>query len=175
MTGISNSLKPSAMFEISMKNILFATDFSEKSAVALTYAQPIARKYGSHLFAAHVLPDLGLPSSIHEGLHALGVRPAAEDNDALTNLHARLSDIPHEMLSRRGDVWMELSKIVESNKIDLIVAGTHGRTGVGKTLMGSVAEKIFRHASCPVLTVGPSVSAEPDSIETCMKYFSRPT
>jgi nucleotide-binding universal stress UspA family protein len=53
---------------------------------------------------------------------------------------------------------------VETNGIDLIVMGTHGRGGVGKLLMGSVAETVFRRASCPVLTVGPAVSAERESI-----------
>lgn len=71
--------------------------------------------------------------------------------------------MPH-FIARKGDVWTKLSRIVETNRIDLIVAGTHGRSGVGKLLMGSVAGKIFRRASCPGLTVGPAVSGEPDTI-----------
>ena len=69
-----------------------------------------------------------------------------------------------EIVTRTGDVWAELSEVIRAEDIDLVVIGTHGRTGVGKLLMGSVAEKIFRHAPCPVLTVGPQVSGEPDSI-----------
>jgi nucleotide-binding universal stress UspA family protein len=53
---------------------------------------------------------------------------------------------------------MNLGSVIEANEIDLIVLGTHGRTGLGKFLLGSVAENILRHAPCPVLTVGPKVS-----------------
>jgi len=59
---------------------------------------------------------------------------------------------------RHGQVWYNLAGIVEENKVDLIVLGTHGRTGFGKLLLGSVAENILRHAPCPVLTVGPRVT-----------------
>src|SRR6202165_2369410 len=155
----------SAEFTISLRNILFATDFSRQSALALTYALPITHKYGSKVYATHVMPEqIGLPASAREGLQAIGVQRASDTHDALASLRIQLSSIPHEILSRKGDIWTELSKIVETNKIDLIVAGTHGRSGVGKLLMGSVAEKIFRRASCPVFTVGPAVSGEPDSI-----------
>ena len=55
-------------------------------------------------------------------------------------------------------MWKNLAGIVDENQIDLIVVGTHGRSGLGKLLLGSVAEDILRHAPCPVLTVGPKVS-----------------
>ncbi len=61
-------------------------------------------------------------------------------------------------------MWTELSRITRDKGVDLIVLGTHGRTGAGKLLMGSVAEAIFRQAPCPVLTVGPEVAGEPASI-----------
>ena len=150
---------------LSVKNILFATDFSRQSSLALTFALPITRKYGATIYAAHVVPEqIGLPVSAREGLQAIGVQRGNDTQESVEGLRAELSTIPHEILSRKGDVWTELSKIVETNKIDLIVTGTHGRSGVGKLLMGSVAEKIFRRASCPVLTVGPGVSREPDSV-----------
>jgi nucleotide-binding universal stress UspA family protein len=57
-------------------------------------------------------------------------------------------------------LWPVLSKLVQEHEIDMIVAGTHGRTGFRKLLMGSVAQEIFRNAPCPVLTVGPKVRAE---------------
>jgi nucleotide-binding universal stress UspA family protein len=59
---------------------------------------------------------------------------------------------------RHGQVWTNLSSIVKENAIDLIVAGSHGRTGLEKLLLGSVAEDIMRHLPCPVLTVGPKVA-----------------
>jgi nucleotide-binding universal stress UspA family protein len=146
----------------SLKNILFATDFSRQSRLALTFALPITRKYGATIYAAHIVPEqIGLPVSAREGLRAIGVR-RGNDTQESEGLRAQLCTIPHEILSRKGDVWTELAKIVETSKIDLIVTGTHGRSGVGKLVMGSVAEKIFRRASCPVLTVGPGVCGAPD-------------
>jgi nucleotide-binding universal stress UspA family protein len=59
----------------------------------------------------------------------------------------------------RGDVWKVILDIVQKHDIDLIVAGTRGRHGVSKLVMGSNAEKIYREANCPVLTVGPHVPA----------------
>jgi nucleotide-binding universal stress UspA family protein len=147
------------------RKILFATDFSRQSNLALRYALPIARKYKSKVFAAHIVPAIvNLPESAREGLLALGYKPKAEFPEELEQLEHALSGIPHEILSEKGDVWSKLSAIVDKEQIDLIVAGTHGRSGVGKLLLGSVAEKIFRRAPCPVLTVGPAVSGETDSI-----------
>ena len=155
---------PSVSFA-SIRNILFATDFSHSSNTALPYALSVARKHGAKVHALHVLPEpLGLPASVREGLQAVGAQPKHEVADGIADLAARLSHTPHEILSRKGDIWAELSKVIGEQGIDLIVIGTHGRSGVGKVLMGSVAERIFRQAPCPVLTVGPAVSGEPTSI-----------
>lgn len=66
------------------------------------------------------------------------------------------------MLILEGDLWSNLAAVIEANQIDLIVMGTRGRTGIGKFLLGSVAEEIFRQAPCPVLTVGPYAVSEPE-------------
>jgi len=150
---------------ISLKNVMFATDFSRRAGSALPYALSIARSYGSRLVVAHVMPEeFGLPVAAREGLAALGAAPKRENPEGLVALEKKLSAVPHEIQMRTGDVWTELSEMICAREIDLIVIGTHGRTGVGKVLVGSVAEKIFRHASCPVLTIGPEVSGEPESI-----------
>jgi nucleotide-binding universal stress UspA family protein len=150
---------------VSIKQILFATDFSHSSARALPYALAIAEKYGAKLYAAHITPEpIGLPAAVREGLQGLGVKHQRDDREGLARLEAQLQRVRHEVLSREGDVWTELSEITRAEGIDLIVVGTHGRTGASKLLMGSVAETIFRHAPCPVLTVGPEASGEPDSI-----------
>jgi len=154
----------SAPSQVLIKRILFATDFSRVSASALPYALALAGKHGAKLYAAHVTPEpIGLPASVREGLQAVGLT-RREEIEGLRNLDAQLRNVPHEILLRKGDVWAELSKILGEEKIDLVVIGTHGRTGIGKLLMGSVAEKIFRHAPGPVLTVGPAVSGEPESV-----------
>jgi len=73
-------------------------------------------------------------------------------------MHEMLGTVPHEVTVTEGDLWPTLNEIVNKQKTDLIVMGTHGRTGVSRALLGSAAEEIFRKASCPVLTVGPHVS-----------------
>jgi nucleotide-binding universal stress UspA family protein len=67
----------------------------------------------------------------------------------------RLQEISHRVLVERGEIWAVVSEVLTREKIDLIVMGTHGRTGLGILLLGSFAETVFRRARCPVLTVGP--------------------
>jgi nucleotide-binding universal stress UspA family protein len=151
--------------QVSLKNVLFATDFSRHSNEAVPFVISIARKYGSTVFAAHVhstSPLGALPPTVE--LQALAAQAMKEARASMRGLEAPLSGIPHEFIVCNGDIWDELSFIVEKKRIDLIVVGTHGRAGASKLLMGSVAERIFRQAPCPVLTVGPNVSGEPGSI-----------
>jgi nucleotide-binding universal stress UspA family protein len=149
---------------ITFDNILFATDFSKQSNVALPFALSIAHKYGSKIFATHVLtlPPLGNFPTIE--VQALGAQALREAHDYSEELGRRLGGIPHETLLRKGEIWDELSTVAKDKHIDLIVLGTHGRAGVSKLLIGSVAERIFRQSTCPVLTVGPNVSGEPRSV-----------
>ena len=146
---------------LSVKNVLFATDFSETSEAALPYATAICRHFGSTLHIAHVLSDASIlmmtggvdyvsMSTIYEDAHT-------EAREKLDQISVRLEGIPHRNYVRHGQVWENLAGIVQDEGIDLIVLGTHGRSGLGKLLLGSVAENILRHAPCPVLTVGPKV------------------
>jgi nucleotide-binding universal stress UspA family protein len=147
---------------LSVKNVLFATDFSATSEAALPYATAICRHFGSMLHTAHVLSDASILmmtggvdyvslSTIYEDAHT-------EAREKLDQISGRLEGIPYRNYVRHGQVWENLAGIVQDEEIDLIVLGTHGRTGLGKLLLGSVAEDILRHAPCPVLTVGPKVS-----------------
>lgn len=151
--------------QVSLKNILYATDFSRYSDAALPFALSIARKYGSKIFAVHVVSlspfTNSSPTQAWQALVAQGVREAQE---AMSRVKGRWSHVPHETLLRKGEVWSELSKLIEEKGIDLVVCGTHGRTGLSKVVMGSVAEEIYRHAPCPVLTIGPNVVGEPESL-----------
>ncbi len=147
---------------LSVKNVLFATDFSATSEAALPYATAICRRFGSTLHLAHVLSDAGL-LMMTGGVDYVSMGTIFEDaeNEAkekLEQISSRFETIPHRIYVRHGQVWKNLARILEENEIDLIVVGTHGRTGLGKLLLGSVAEDILRHAPCPVLTVGPKVS-----------------
>jgi len=147
---------------LSVKNVLFPTDFSPTSEAALPYATAICRRFGSTLHMVHVLSDAGL-LMMTGGVDYVSMGTIYEDaqNEAkqkLDGISARFESIPHRNYVRHGSVWKNLADIVEANAIDLIVLSTHGRTGLGKLLLGSVAEDILRHAPCPVLTVGPQVS-----------------
>jgi nucleotide-binding universal stress UspA family protein len=77
-----------------------------------------------------------------------------------------LRAFPHEVLFLQGNVWKNLSNVIEEKDIDLLVLSTHGRTGIKKALMGSVAEEVFRQAECPVLVVGPGVSSRTSQTAT---------
>ena len=162
MSKLSVSLAPK---RVVLSSILYATDLSQDSIKAFPYALSIASKYGSTLFGVHVIASLPLEDTLQPlTLQAISAQAAREARDGMALLEPKLKGIPHELMIRKGEIWDRLSEIIEKNGIDLIVAGTHGRSGVSKLLMGSVAEKIFRHAACPVLIVGPNVSGEPRSI-----------
>lgn len=140
------------------KNILFTTDFSPCSKAALPYACAIAERYGSTVHVVHVVgPEpligpLGVPYPQTEDENTLAQRAL----DTLIQSSA-LKDIPCTRTIMRGVVWGVVSRLIADLNIDLVVLGTHGRSGLRKLMLGSVAEQIFRCTACPVLTVGPEV------------------
>jgi nucleotide-binding universal stress UspA family protein len=151
--------KPSAA--ISIESVLYATDFSAASEAALPYATAICRRFGSTLHMAYVLPDTG-PLIMAGGLDYVSLDTLNQDaenaaQESIKQITDRLGQIPYRTYLRHGGVWANLRDIVANNRVDLIVVGTHGRGGLGKLVLGSVAEDILRHAPCPVLTVGPGV------------------
>jgi nucleotide-binding universal stress UspA family protein len=146
---------------LSVRNVLFATDFSATSEAALPYATAVCRRFRGTLHLVHVLSDAGL-LMMTGGVDYVSMGTIYEDanNEAkekLEQISAHFETIPHRNYVRHGVVWKNLADIIEQNGIDLVVVGTHGRTGLGKLLLGSVAESILRHSPCPVLTVGPKV------------------
>jgi len=152
-----------AALKVSLDNVLYTTDFHQRSRAALPYALSIARKYGSKVYVAHVIALSPFPNAAPTGAwRAIEAQAIRESKEAAIELSPFFGGITNEVLIRKGDIWKEISEIVEEKRIDLIVTGTHGRSGVGKMIMGSVAEKIFRQAPCPVLTIGPSIHGEPD-------------
>ncbi len=146
---------------VSVKNILYATDFSPTSESALPYATAISHRFGATLHLAHVLSDVGL-LFMTGGIDYVSMGSVYEDaqnaaGQKLGQISKRLGKIPTRAYVQHGKIWKNLSAIVADHSIDLIIIGTHGRTGLGKLLLGSVAEEILRHSPCPVLTVGPEV------------------
>jgi nucleotide-binding universal stress UspA family protein len=142
----------------SFRKILFATDLSTAAEKALPYALEIARRYGAMLYVAHAITPVGYPYAPLSSWPQLQEQEEQFRSQAKQRLERRLEGIPHEMEFREGTVLSVLRDMVHDKKIDLLVIGTHGRTGVDKAVLGSAAETIFREAQCPVLTVGPRVS-----------------
>jgi nucleotide-binding universal stress UspA family protein len=143
---------------IALKNILFATDFSPAAEAALPYAVGLAKQYGGKVHALHVRFPATYPIVGPEAMPQ--VIEAAEEQAKFEaqQLHDMFAGVPHEVTVAEGDLWPTLNEIVERQKTDLIVMGTHGRKGVSRALLGSAAEEVFRKAACPVLTVGPHIS-----------------
>lgn len=149
---------------IALHNIIFATDFLPCAETALPYAVGLARRYGATLFLVNVLPHVPFveaPTPDPEKMRA----NAQAKFGALVKTDA-FKEIKHKELVMTGEVPELLDEVVRRNRGDLIVIGTCGRKGVGKLLLGSVAEAIFRTAECPVLTVGPHVARlEPGALQ----------
>jgi len=155
-------IRVEARSRVQLRNILFATDFSENSLQAVQCAMAIARRYESRLIVAHVLrPDTYQVIPQDPTVLTDWFRREAEQQMASLLVSGVLRGVPHEVVMRQGSVWPALSEVVQDKEIDLLVVGTHGRTGIGKVMLGSTAEEVFRHADCPVLTVGPHVSGTP--------------
>lgn len=150
--------------DVELRSILLATDFSAASERALHHAISIARHFNSKLYFVHVVSSLGLTMAGPEAIAtsaSLAQRDAALLERKLI-LNGALRELHHHLIVREGNIWEELEKVLRQEHIDLVVIGTHSRTGVMKLALGSVAEQIFRHAACPVLTVGPHCPFEPE-------------
>lgn len=151
-----NTARP--ISKIQLKNILFLTDFSESSEAALPFAAAIARGYSSRIFTLHVL----IPSPYAYATPAMTADAIETEEEnvkaAMQKVESQLVGLPHETLIERGlRVWPPVQEAIKDYRIDLIVLGTHGRTGANKLLLGSVAEEIFRRSPVPVLTIGPEI------------------
>jgi nucleotide-binding universal stress UspA family protein len=146
---------------VSFENILLATDFSLVAKSALAYATVIARRYGSKIYVVHVIPPEPRMPIPMEPLFPELDRDRSQAELAMQAFVSgdQLNEIPHEILLPRGPIWPVLSELIERDEIDLLVVGTHGRAGLKRLILGSVAEELFRQASCPVLTIGPAVPA----------------
>jgi nucleotide-binding universal stress UspA family protein len=145
---------------ISLKHILYATDFSPAAEAALPYVRGLTKQYGAKVHAVHVRLPATYPIVAPEMMPQYIEAAEEQAKFEAQQLHEMLAGIPHDVSVSEGEIWPTLSDMVRQQNIDLIVIGTQGRTGLGRTLIGSVAEEIFRSAPCPVLTVGPHISRD---------------
>lgn len=149
---------------LSLKNILVPTDFSPASRAALPFAESLAKVYGSTILFAHAIAP-------EPHLQVVMDRVPEEDDFVWREARHKLEAFAYECsaasnstktLLERGDLAIVIPVLIRENDVDLIVLGTHGRRGVSKMIMGSEAEKIYRTATCPVMTIGPEVHSSPD-------------
>ena len=154
-----------------LQHILVATDFSDCSRHALMQAAALARSHKSNIVVLHVVPS--------EPMIQNALEPAswehqdrihrAQSEMASAEIVDSLAGVPYELLVEDGALKAVLAATIQDREISLLVLGTHGRTGMKKVLLGSVAEQIFRLAECPVLTVGPR---EPSALLTHGRFES---
>lgn len=142
----------------SVQKILVPLDFSAQSAEALRYAADLARRYDATLTLAHVYQVVNYAAA--EGFR---LYTPEQLTSLLDELHQQLRAAEAEarglgcerleLVTLQGDPFTELLAVARKDDFDMIVMGTHGRTGFKHALLGSIAEKLVRTAPCPVLTV----------------------
>src|SRR5437868_1647013 len=147
---------------IELRNILVATDFSPASEIPFHYAKDLADHYGAELYIAHVISANDrfgvVPSDPDNASVKQAQRTAREQIGRL--LPATNREHYHPVVAE-GKVAEVLIEIIRRDHIDLAVVGTHGRGGLKRMVLGSVAEELFRMAPCPILTAGPKSAPRP--------------
>jgi nucleotide-binding universal stress UspA family protein len=142
-----------------LNKVLVPTDFSEASERVLAYARAFSEDYGAKIYISHAVnptPPIFVP------MEPIPIDLDAEWQDAQARLNRfeanqLLNGTRHETILGRGEAWNVIEDVIRQHSIDLVLLGTRGKHGLKKLLFGSGAEQIFRHADCPVLTVGPNV------------------
>jgi len=142
-----------------IKKILCAVDFSEASPQVAAYARTLAQALNAHIIVLYVAPSLSqyvgfhVPSSSIESFVGEIVSGAEQTMDNFLNENFQGVNVTGRVVS--GYAAEEIINIAESEDVDMIVMGTHGRKGIDRILFGSVAEKVVKSAKCGVLTLRP--------------------
>ena len=145
--------------------ILVATDFSETSELALDYARAMAERFGASIHLLHVLDEPPELPTLGSDVFAaeMAALCTARHERARQRLRRLLTPAEGARFSATGEVRTgraaeTIHDVANERRVDLIVMGTHGRSGVAHLLLGSVAEKVVRMARCAVLTVRPDIA-----------------
>jgi nucleotide-binding universal stress UspA family protein len=147
-------------FMIKIKKILFPLDLTENSSKILPYVLSISEKYDSIIYLLHVVQDLNRwgklyvphPSMDKFQKEAIEVAKKAMDRVCENELQS-CPNFQKRVVS--GDAVEEILKVVESEDIDLLIMGTHGRKGLEHTIFGSVANNVLKKSPVPVLVINP--------------------
>jgi len=146
-----------------LKKILCSVDFSEGSPLVAEYAATLARAAKAEIICVYVAPSLAeyvgfnVPQAALDTFVGDVVASAETTMNDFTAEHFK--DLPARGLVLTGYPAEEILKAADSQHADMIVMGTHGRTGIDRIIFGSVAEKVVKTATCPVLTVKPHAAA----------------
>jgi nucleotide-binding universal stress UspA family protein len=141
---------------VKIKSILVPIDFSDTSKKALHYAVRMAEQFGATITLLNVVEPVATPDFAY---HPLMLETDQIKAAAKTRLEAvaRQLNLPEKLIERTviryGAPFAEITEAARSLKVDLIIVTTHGYTGLKHVFMGSTAERVVRHAPCPVLTV----------------------
>ncbi|HSF33586.1 MAG TPA: universal stress protein [Candidatus Tectomicrobia bacterium] len=142
-----------------LRKILIPIDFSDHSRQALGWGVSLAKKYGAQLLLLHVIPEV---------LEEVSARESAGEELVIgltAEIEAQLQEIVHQEVRQGGSAQAKvvdgepaeaILRVAREEAVDLIVMGTHGRSGLPHILLGSTAEAVVRAAPCPVFTVRPS-------------------
>ena len=139
-----------------MKTILVAVDFSDSSEAALAYAVELAKPLGAKLVVMHSyeLPVYGFPDGALVASVEVATRIMQGAQTGLDGMVERYKGVAQlDTIVRQGVPWEEVRAVAEEVDAEMIVIGTHGRKGIARALLGSVAEKILRTSTRPVLAI----------------------
>lgn len=142
---------------IRIETILFATDFSESSESAAGYAMALAKLTGAQLHVLHVINELDDPQRVMIPNEAFRILEKELESQAVAALEAFRRDKAADLQTTThvviGTPFQKIVEMSEQLDANIIVMGTHGRTGVEHVIVGSTAERVVRHSAIPVLTV----------------------
>jgi nucleotide-binding universal stress UspA family protein len=142
---------------MNVQRILFPTDFSHYNDRALEYASTLAAEADALLYIVHVDEMQDLNASMGEAGYLMAAAWAHEGRSEVRMLLETVvptsKDVAYEHYYLRGSPVTEIVKFAKRENVDLIVMASHGRTGLARLLMGSIAEGVMRKAPCPVLIV----------------------
>jgi nucleotide-binding universal stress UspA family protein len=156
---------------LQFQTILHPTDFSQRSEYALRWACELARDHGARVILLHVWSPPLVPLAAEPAPVASQEFSTAEAEAELARLNVPDPTIDVKRRLEEGDAAAEIVRVARETKCDLIVIGTHGRTGLARLVMGSTAEAVIRRAPCSVLAVKEppyhtGVAATPAARET---------
>ena len=147
------------MSMLPFRRILCPTDFSEPALVALKRAEELTRHFSAELIVAHAIPDVSGSHSFPDPQADFNFDVPLFQQELAIKAEQMLKDlVSHHKVGTRdvvttGEIAPEILRIAHQEHVDLIVIASHGRTGWRRLVFGSVAEKVVRQATCPVLTI----------------------